>query len=533
MSANKITVSPTTNTITVASPGTVGPQGGTGAAGTNGSDGTNGYSAHVGSGPPGSSLGADNDIYFDNTNHNLYKKISGSWNDQGSYSSGSGGVNSFETIAVAGQNNVVADSATDTLTLAAGSNVTLTTNDSSDTITVASSDTTANETITLSGDVSGSGTTAITATLDNSGVSAGTYGSASLIPSITVDSKGRVTAVSTNGVSSSAGGTVSSVAVSGSDGIEVDSGSPITGSGTIALGVNKTSMLSHLNVADGAEVNVQADWNASSGDAQIANKPTLATVATSGSYNDLSGKPTIPSGDVVSDTSPQLGGTLQTNSNNILSAHNSTDVIADGTAHFTVTVSGGKYYIDGVQQATLKLERNKSYVFDNPNYSSHPLYFQTTDNSGSYDSSNTVSYQSGNSSQTVILRIPNSAPDTLYYRCFSHGNMGGSVSMRQTLTSNQVIDWTSSGAGTIHATNYTDTTANESITLSGDVTGSGTTGITATLANSGVSAATYGSATQVPVFAVDAKGRVTSVTNTSITSTGIDEGTAIALAIAL
>jgi len=34
-------------------------------------------------------------------------------------------------------------------------------------------------------------------------------------------------------------GTVTSVAVSGSDGIEVDSGSPITEAGTIALGVNK------------------------------------------------------------------------------------------------------------------------------------------------------------------------------------------------------------------------------------------------------------------------------------------------------
>ena len=37
----------------------------------------------------------------------------------------------------------------------------------------------------------------------------------------------------------------------------------------------------------------QADWNATSGSAQILNKPTLATVATSGSYNDLSGKPTL------------------------------------------------------------------------------------------------------------------------------------------------------------------------------------------------------------------------------------------------
>ena len=39
---------------------------------------------------------------------------------------------------------------------------------------------------------------------------------------------------------------------------------------------------------------VNADWNAKSGVAEILNKPALATVATSGSYNDLSNKPTIP-----------------------------------------------------------------------------------------------------------------------------------------------------------------------------------------------------------------------------------------------
>jgi hypothetical protein len=45
----------------------------------------------------------------------------------------------FKTIAVSGQNNVVADSATDTLTFVGGSNMTITTNDSNDTITFASS----------------------------------------------------------------------------------------------------------------------------------------------------------------------------------------------------------------------------------------------------------------------------------------------------------------------------------------------------------------------------------------------------------
>ena len=45
----------------------------------------------------------------------------------------------FKTISVSGQSNVVADSATDTLTLVAGSNMTITTNAGGDTITFASS----------------------------------------------------------------------------------------------------------------------------------------------------------------------------------------------------------------------------------------------------------------------------------------------------------------------------------------------------------------------------------------------------------
>jgi hypothetical protein len=49
-----------------------------------------------------------------------------------------GDQNIFSTIAVAGQSNVVADTTSDTLTLVAGSNITLTTNATNDSITIAS-----------------------------------------------------------------------------------------------------------------------------------------------------------------------------------------------------------------------------------------------------------------------------------------------------------------------------------------------------------------------------------------------------------
>jgi hypothetical protein len=50
----------------------------------------------------------------------------------------------------------------------------------------------------------------------------------------------------------SGSGSVTSVAVAGTDGLEVDSGSPITGAGTITLGVDAATLRTHINVEDGA-----------------------------------------------------------------------------------------------------------------------------------------------------------------------------------------------------------------------------------------------------------------------------------------
>jgi len=55
------------------------------------------------------------------------------------------------------------------------------------------------------------------------------------------------------GVPTGKSGVIQSVAVTGSDGIQVDSGSPITtATGTIALGVDASALRTHINVEDGA-----------------------------------------------------------------------------------------------------------------------------------------------------------------------------------------------------------------------------------------------------------------------------------------
>jgi len=75
----------------------------------------------------------------------LYYSDSTEWvklakfSELGSGGGGGASANTFGTIAVSGQNSIVADGTTDTLTLVAGSNITITTDDTTDEITIAAS----------------------------------------------------------------------------------------------------------------------------------------------------------------------------------------------------------------------------------------------------------------------------------------------------------------------------------------------------------------------------------------------------------
>jgi len=83
----------------------------------------------------------DGMLYYNSIQEKLYIYLDdgSSYQAWAEISTGGGGGNSFTTISVAGQTNVVADSATDTLTLTAGSGIAITTNSGTDTVTIASS----------------------------------------------------------------------------------------------------------------------------------------------------------------------------------------------------------------------------------------------------------------------------------------------------------------------------------------------------------------------------------------------------------
>jgi len=105
------------------------------------------------------------------------------------------------------------------------------------------------------------------------------------------------------------------------------------------------------------------------------------------------------------------------------------------TRTFTVTVvstgSGNKYFIDGVQQATLNLAEGGTYKFDQSDSSNgnHPLRFSTTSggthSGGSeYTTGVTTNGTPGNAGAYTQIVVATSAP-TLYYYCTQHSGMGG------------------------------------------------------------------------------------------------------------
>ena len=98
---------------------------------------------------------------------------------------------------------------------------------------------------------------------------------------------------------------------------------------------------------------------------------------------------------------------------------------------FTVTVSGGVYYIDGAANPTLTFDRGNTYIFDlsDSSNSGHPLEFK--DGSGnSYSVGVTTTGTAGSSGAQVQIDVAQNAPSSLRYYCTVHGNgMGNTINV--------------------------------------------------------------------------------------------------------
>ena len=168
----------------------------------------------------------------------------------------------FKCVAVSGQDTIVADSNTDTLTLVAGNNVSLLTNATTDTLTICTISTTCTGTVTSVGLCTGTAGSDLNVT----GTPVTGSGNITLnVPTASATKRGALSSTdwSTFNSKTDCVGTVTSVGLTAGTGISV-SGSPVTSSGSITVcNTDKgSSQCIFKSIAVSGQNTITADSNA-------------------------------------------------------------------------------------------------------------------------------------------------------------------------------------------------------------------------------------------------------------------------------
>lgn len=112
--------------------------------------------------------------------------------------------------------------------------------------------------------------------------------------------------------------------------------------------------------------------------------------------------------------------------------------------YYVTNDGSGAYIVNGISNGRMDFEKGKRYrIFV---YApGHPLWIQTV--SGGYDSENLYSQgitNAGTQNGSIIVELPQDAPDNLYYACQFHPSMAGSIyiqgNMWETLASKDYVD---------------------------------------------------------------------------------------------
>ena len=388
--------------------------------------------------------------------------------------------NLFDKIAVSGQSNVVADSVTDTLTLVAGTNVTITTDANADSITINSTGTTDLNSLTagvintqndsigfIDADdsnnskketiadfltaIAGSGISVSSGQLTASG-GGGTTDLNSLnagvintqndsIGFIDADDSNNskkesiadfLTAIAGTGISVSSGQLTASGG-SGNAISQLNSNVTVTDTGTdgtITFDTDGTDRWQFTNAGHLLPV-AHETYDIGSATQKVRHlflsdnslkmgdsELELSVVSSRLHFN--SAKLMVNLSD---DPAPQITGDLDVNGKTIMHTFN---ITASGTDHYVFADTGNIWFPTSENDPTLYLRRGEQYKFNNIS-GGHPIRIQSTQ--GSSGTAYNVGVTNNAGSGAVIFKVPMSAPATLYYQCTSHANMNGTINI--------------------------------------------------------------------------------------------------------